>query len=279
MQRFISLTKDGIRYQIGIPEYPLSLWVDHFFWSEGTPAFSERRIFPNNHIDLFFNLGSPNNGVLDKDAFTFRESIISGLRTNYMTVMPTGSFRVTGLRFTLFGFSDLWKVPAREIANKNFSASDVLGQEINTVRDRLLECKEKMEQFRALEEWINSKIQSKPEDIHEWSNVESRFRQINFKSRTELPSVLGYSYKHAIKLVVDKTGIPPKMIKRIYRLNKMLREIGLQESGDWGDLAFSNGFSDQSHMIREIRTFTGFTPGQFVSQRQISTDNALRVLR
>ena len=56
-------------------------------------------------------------------------------------------------------------------------------------------------------------------------------------------------------------GLPPKMLARKYRALRAAVQLakGQAELGDLVD----QGFSDQSHLIREIKHFTGLTPKRF----------------
>lgn len=280
MEKVHQLQKDGIHFLIGIPAYPLQLWIDHFFVAYGNPSFTERRVFPNNHTDLFFNLGSLNRGKLQEQhaGFEFRDSLVSGLRSSYMMVQPTGYYNIAGMRFRLFGFSALFGIPAIEIANENLCAADVLGPEIKTTWQRLGECSLPQERLQILEQWMEQKALAKPFDIKLWNRLEQRFKWGTPNLKTTLANELGYSYKHSLQLITQKTGLHPKLLERIYRVNSLLKALATRPQVHWAGLAYSLGYSDQSHMIREFKTFTGFTPSEF-QQTRISNDNYLRLFR
>jgi AraC-like DNA-binding protein len=268
MERIRQIQKNGMRFIVGFPDYPLSLWVDHFFVAHGNPFYNQRRVFPNNHVDLFFNLANLNKGKLENAAhdFEFRNTVVSGLRSSFMSITPTGFFDIAGLRFRLFGFSCLFNIPAIKIANENFSADEVLGPEVNDIRQRLGDCTDLLRRLSILEDWMLTKTSSASSDIRLWNHIERKFRSLSFRSRTELSSVLGYSYRHSLSIITAKTGLHPKAIDRIYRLDQLLASISKQAPANWANIAYHFGYSDQSHMIREFRAFTGFTPKEFIQQ-------------
>lgn len=278
MQTVHEIQQEGIRFIIGIPDYPLNLWVDHFFVSYGNPGFSQKRVFPNNNVDIFFNLGSLNKGKLEHatHGFDFKDTVVSGLRSSFMSISPTGSFDIAGMRFKLFGFSSLFDIPAIEIANENLCAYDVLGSEANRIWQRLTDCTNPCARLSVLEDWMLKITSSKSLEIKLWNRIEQKFRSLEFKSKSALSSELGYSYKHSLKLITQMTGLHPKVIDRVYRINYLLRAISRQPSVHWAKMACHFGYSDQSHMIKEFKTFTGFTPVEFKSQTRILTENALR---
>lgn len=58
-------------------------------------------------------------------------------------------------------------------------------------------------------------------------------------------------------------GAPPKLLARKYRALSCAPGI-LVEKKNWTDLCDGGGFYDQSHFIREIKQFLGYTPNQLL---------------
>jgi AraC-like DNA-binding protein len=275
MNRIVSIARDGVRYLITEPSYPLRLWVDHFFIGTGFPVFQERRVFPNNHVDIFFNLGDSNTGKLCNAAndFKFTEFIVSGLRTSYLEIKPSSYFNVIGMRFTLFGFSDLFDLPASEIADQNYMEFDFLEKGARTIYFRLKECTSIKGKFEILEKWLLKKIRWKGDEIKIWSRSGQLLKNPVTDIQSELKRLTGFSHKHTVKLFREKTGLTPKVVQKIFRFNILLKKISTADAFRWSDLVFDLGYADQSHMIREFKQFSGFTPVNFQRQHTVSTFN------
>jgi AraC-like DNA-binding protein len=73
-----------------------------------------------------------------------------------------------------------------------------------------------------------------------------------------LEAATGYSRKRLERLSNQIYGSPPKMLARKYRALRAATRIAKGETLPLDLL--SEGFSDQSHLIREIKHFTGHTP-------------------
>ncbi|MCB0687756.1 MAG: hypothetical protein KDC53_14570 [Saprospiraceae bacterium] len=56
--------KEGMTYYISRPRPPVSYFVDHYMVARGYPEFTTERLFPNNEVELFFNLGDINKGKI-----------------------------------------------------------------------------------------------------------------------------------------------------------------------------------------------------------------------
>ena len=61
------------------------------------------------------------------------------------------------------------------------------------------------------------------------------------------------------RLFRQYVGMNPKEYGRIVRFQRTLRmmQLGFR---NYADIAYANGYADQSHLIREFRRFSGFTP-------------------
>jgi methylphosphotriester-DNA--protein-cysteine methyltransferase len=79
-----------------------------------------------------------------------------------------------------------------------------------------------------------------------------------------LSSRLEISRKHLIQLFRDQIGLPPKRAARLIRFNRVVELVQQNDSPDWADLAQCAGFFDQSHLINEVRRFTGKLPTELL---------------
>lgn len=61
------------------------------------------------------------------------------------------------------------------------------------------------------------------------------------------------------------TGIPPILFSRVVRFQSSLHQVRARQYEKLSDVAFDQGYADQSHFIREFREFSGFSPGKYRS--------------
>ena len=264
------LTKDGIHYWIGIPEFPVNVYVDYFMICHGVPEFDQEYIFPNNEAEIFFNLGDCNlgSGHDEKEVMKFSKTIISGLRSERLTVTPGGIFSLAGVRFNIFGFYQLFKIPANEFTDRNFDGSSVWNREMSAMHEQLINAADTKERMELLENWIKAII--KKRDVHDalfWKKLTPQLNYTPLPLQDYLASAMGYSHKHIIQLFKEKCGLAPKMIQRVFRFNNVLIKAVEQSCVNWTSLSHEGGYTDQSHFIREFKQFTGFTPLTLRKQR------------
>ena len=66
-------------------------------------------------------------------------------------------------------------------------------------------------------------------------------------------------------------GVPPKEFLKIIRFQQALAEIERHKNISWTTLAIDCGFYDQSHFIADFKTFSGFTPQEYIRQKKDNT--------
>ena len=83
----------------------------------------------------------------------------------------------------------------------------------------------------------------------------------------DLATDMGYSPYYINKMFHDYTGFRIAQYRRLLRLHSVLNAYeptrNTAQMPTQAELALSLGFSDQAHMIREFRCFTGMTPREY----------------
>lgn len=85
----------------------------------------------------------------------------------------------------------------------------------------------------------------------------------------------GQSLRQVERRMKSWTGQTRRDLATLDRLEgafaEMMRRVA-DDRENWAELAFANGFSDQPHLVREVRRVTGLPPAQL--RRRIRTDRA-----
>lgn len=80
----------------------------------------------------------------------------------------------------------------------------------------------------------------------------------------ELCAQTGYSECYVRRVFHKMHGISPKTFEKIVRFQNTLEKMTQKKSGDYYDLALESGYYDQSHMVKEFRSFMGLTPETYM---------------
>ncbi len=94
-----------------------------------------------------------------------------------------------------------------------------------------------------------------------WNKKNLLTNNLNEKiSLTEISKQLGINKSHFIRIFKKRTGLTPHAYRNLKRI-ELAKEL-LKQNRPIRDIAYKTGFSDQSHLNRRFKQFTGFTPNQ-----------------
>ena len=94
--------------------------------------------------------------------------------------------------------------------------------------------------------------------------ISSRKGQVRIE---DLARLLDVSRRHFERRFIDLVGLTPKRMCRITRFLNVFSYLKTCQGLDWADLAIAYGYSDQAHLIRECKFFTGHSPLSYLKNR------------
>ncbi|WP_017537901.1 helix-turn-helix domain-containing protein [Nocardiopsis halophila] len=77
----------------------------------------------------------------------------------------------------------------------------------------------------------------------------------------------GVSERHLRRLLADATGLDPRALQRVMRLQRFLALADAAPGLRAADLAAQAGYADQPHLTREVRRMSGLTPAVLLRER------------
>ena len=79
----------------------------------------------------------------------------------------------------------------------------------------------------------------------------------------EIQRAAGYSPRHFIALFRAAVGLTPKHYYRVKRFTNVVRRLAEGKVESLADLSAEAGYSDQAHLTREFREFSGVSPTRY----------------
>lgn len=157
------------------------------------------------------------------------------------------------------------QMPLNELTDSVVDGDLVLTNEIMELREMILEAALISEKFKTVENFLFKKFHSKLiiNPFIEFA-VNKIIKAPNQMSIEQISNKVGYSQKHLIKLFKDNVGITPKGFLKIIRFQKAINEIAVTRKADWAGIALESGYYDQAHFINDFRSFSGFTPKEYL---------------
>src|SRR5262245_59968996 len=95
-------------------------------------------------------------------------------------------------------------------------------------------------------------------------------------SVSELAKELRVSPRQLHRRFLADVGVSPKRLERLARFARAWRQAVMGPPLTWADLALANGYADQSHLVREFRTFGARPPAHLFTAEWYGTTSATR---
>ena len=256
-----------------MPAYPLSQFIDHFYYYVGyNPQHSVDRFLPDGEVQIIFDLTDYPKQIYDnetlKEIQSCRNAWFSGFRTEPITIPSGKESEMLIVQFKKGKVFPFLIEPMQNLTNNVVDAELVISPEILNLRERLLETLSPIEKLQVLEKQLIkiylNKLKENPFIDFAVSAIITTPNQSSIKTISEH---VGYSQKHLIKLFKEHVGVAPKEFLKVIRFQKAVQQIGNNIPVDWSQIAFDCGFYDQSHFIADFKSFSGFTPSEYLKQK------------
>ncbi|MDT4968414.1 MAG: hypothetical protein QOJ64_3151 [Acidobacteriota bacterium] len=254
-----------------IPRFPLSQFIDLFVHNEGYyPDHSIDRFLPDGNTEIIIDFDDRPKFIYDN--LTLRELQAchhvwaSGVRTECISIPSANQTAMLIISFKKGMAYPFFPVPMNELSDCVVDADLLWGNDFAFLREKLMEIKEVELRFRLLEDFLVSKFQSRllsnPCIEYALGEIIRQPDQINLG---KLSQKVGYSQRHFIDMFSRQVGITPKAYLKIIRFQKVIREVEQSREVNWSAISQDCGFYDQAHLINDFKSFSGFTPEEYIS--------------
>jgi AraC-like DNA-binding protein len=143
---------------------------------------------------------------------------------------------------------------------------EIWGRQGRELHERLIAARTVAARFALLGEFLLSRARL---PAHRHSGVAAAMAAVEANPSirmAEARRLAGLSTKRLVALFRDEVGLSPKEYARVRRFQAALRQLGRGAAGG-AHIAAEVGYFDQSHFVREFRSFTGMTPTQYRQRR------------
>jgi AraC-like DNA-binding protein len=208
------------------------------------------------------------------DCRTYPVTIV-GPTTAPMQTSSDGPTTVFGWGMTPAGWAALMGKAAGDWVDKAFDARTVFGDALMDLQRQLSKAADVESQFaigQAAAEKIFATSDTAPFEftaiVDQWllNDVEHDIDALTMAT--------GLSLRQQERLTKHYYGMPPKKLARKYRAVRAAHMLAVGDSLNDTELGLS--FYDQSHLIREIKQFTGLTPSELKAGHSILTEATMR---
>jgi AraC-like DNA-binding protein len=199
---------------------------------------------------------------------TFRESWISGQRTQPIVIDEAGHVDLIGVRLRPGGAWLFVGIPICEFTDQVIELRSCLGDEVADLWESLGGATNDDERFDLLERWLGQRARCRTRPT---PSVNRALTLISHKPDGirvgDIAEQIGISHKHLLREFDRCVGLSPKVFARLCAFQRVIHSVGQTSQVDWAQTAITCGYYDQAHLIREFRAFSGLTPGSYLKKR------------
>lgn len=233
-----------------------------------SPADVAHRVLPEMSISIDLRCVRATDGSI-VDA----RLIFSGPSDSVHVFRPEAGFRIEGVRLKTEWCRALLGIDPAEHRNARRALAELAPRVAGTISDRLFRTRSSAEGVTVLENAVRQLYESF-RARHEATVAHHALEVLRAKPSMRVATLARAMYvteRHLHRIICSATGIGPKLMQRVGRLNRAVARADRMERPDWAGIALDAGFYDQSHLIDEVRTFTGQTPAQLHAERRAQT--------
>ncbi len=256
--RYISMKLEIVKPSPDLKEY-----IQYYWLLEGIPSPDDlvQRIIPTGLPELLVNYGDRLLCTGDEPGTLPPRMTLCGQRNTFYDVRQTGETRLVSALFTPAGASLFFHDSFASLLNRSVSLKEMFPFDSELLYERICSSGSSMEKIGVLESFIKNRITSRyRRDFSLLNGIISAIKESRGDITVDtICHNFGINYKFLERRFSQYIGMTPKNFLRIVRFQNVLDSYD-KSGGSLTDLSLDCGYYDQSHFIREIREFTGYSP-------------------
>ena len=235
-------------------------WTECFWIIENDdPKQVTQKIIPDGFPEIIFHFGDPYeinlNGKWERQAL----NLLAGQIKKFFWLRNTGKASMLGIKLKPHSLALGFNMSMHDLTGKVENLSRVK----NNALKELTELVNRESTFDGRIDLISAYFENLKHEKHPINQaLEIIFKSRGMNSVSDLVNELKISERQLERIFKRYVGLTPKFYSRVTRFSTIFQ---LKEQGDpsWIDLTHETGFADQSHFIRNFKSFTGEDPSRY----------------
>jgi AraC-like DNA-binding protein len=233
------------------------------YWTMSSPArasLAPVRVLPDGCMDIIFDLSAA-------------EGVVIGTMTRAIVTDPTPGASIFGVRFRPGAAPAFLDAPARGAADESIPLDALWGSFARELAERVASARSTAARLALLDLELLGRLEDAASlatpGRHAVALVVSAQGEIRID---DLADRVGLGERKLERVFHELVGVSPKVFARIVRFRALVDALRTDRAPRWAELAARLGYYDQAHLIREVRAFSGLTPGELARERAADAD-------
>lgn len=194
--------------------------------------------------------------------------MIVGPTSGPIRTIGRGPVHAVGAGLLPMAWATLMGAESEKWTDRAIDASLIFGDSVDVLRDAMLGCACPDGRFALVSDFIAAAITTDAGAPFWFTRIVDAWLSDNPDPQIDtLVAQTGLGMRQIERLAKRYYGLPPKTLARKYRALRAAAALARGE--DIGNSDLGDCFYDQSHLIREVKRFAGFTPQQIRSQHSL----------
>lgn len=199
---------------------------------------------------------------------------IIGIGTKYNGEMVfNGNYFFLEINFKPGGFARIFNIYACGILNRIVCAKEIFGYEIKQLYKQLRKARNLKEMAMHTNVFLLNQLNENKHSFYKDRIVNTSnviFRNSGIINITQLATIVNMSIRNLERYFIQKIGLSPKLLCSIIRFHHAFSLKLNCPQMSWTSIAYSCGYFDQMHLIREFKRFSGNTPTAFLNETPLT---------
>ena len=167
--------------------------------------------------------------------------------------------------FMPFTMAGAFNIPASKLLEAPVDLHNWIPHKTNAIRTQFMYAESTLQKVEVLEHFLIHQLQenSKVCEIIK-SATDEIMNHPDTEILTTLQRKLNLTQRTFQRIFKKFVGVPPSQYRRICQFQVSFAQVRAKEFNTLTDVAYDNGFADQSHFIRSFKEFTDTTPNHYL---------------
>lgn len=197
---------------------------------------------------------------------------ISGQVNFPARIQSSGDVETIVVVFYPHAIGTMFNIPVSSFYNQEIDGYSLGDKRLNTLADDVLNADDLAKAVKMIEKCLLSRFVES--GIYNFNRVDASLKQLFTDNTTSVENMAQracLSRKQFERVFFNAVGMKPKEYSNVARFQKSLWLIQ-NGNRNFADIAFSCGYADQSHFIRECRRYSGTTPAELLKTQPVYSD-------
>lgn len=252
-------------FQIIKPSPVLAPYIRHYWilQDDAVNPVSERTL-PIGCIQLVFHKGK--QLLFQNESKLQPQTFICGQSMGFYDVMSTGRIEMITVVFQPYAAKAFLHIPGYLLRGLNVAADEVEDRELSDLSKRVGDTVDNGACIHLIEQFLLRRLCSFSDyNLKRMTAVLHKIDETPCLSIAQLSDIACLGNKQFGRVFADFVGATPKEFLRIVRMQRALAMLQQEATHPFAQVAYECGFFDQSHMIKEFKLFSGYTPAEYLS--------------